>query len=180
MGDKNFLFFLKPQDDFGKKIINDHVFEYDEELQTIASVFDDLSRVFYENGLHFILQVNGTIYPTWDYELSIFLESLMKVVAFANRKDVNECEVEFYEQGINYLFDFEKVNDKSYRLDFIDKRGTSKTFHSESFLLELNLDLFTFCSQVIFLTDKVCPSISNSDMFGEWKTAISKEFGLNR
>lgn len=172
------MFFLKSQGDFGKKIPKEYKFEYDNELQTVASIFDDLCVVFYENGIHFILQVNDTIYPTWDFELSIFLESFIDLVAFANRKDLNKCEVEFYEQGLNYWLGFEKADEKSYKLNFIDKRGTPNTYHLEGSLLELNLDLFTFYSQVVFLIDKFCTSINNREMFIEWKAVVSRQFGL--
>jgi hypothetical protein len=178
MSSGNFLFFLKSQNNFENIVINNSEFEYDEELETVDSVFRDLSDVLYENKIHFILQINGIIYPTWDCELSIFLDSLLNMVSFCNRNDADKCEVEFYEQGIDYHIDFKKINHESYKFHFVDKGATLDTFHAENSLLALNLDLFTFYSQVVFLIDKLCPSISNAGLFVEWKKAISKQFGI--
>lgn len=178
MRENNFTVLLEIENEIGRNIIGDPNYQYDDELDMLMSVFSDLSHFFYDNKIRFILNINNVIYSTWDCEFSLFLESMLELVVFSNKKDVLTCQFEIFEQGVHYIFLFDKINDM-YKLKFNDIENSSETVSSEGFLLELNFMLFSFYSRLVFLTQKLCPSISNSKMFCEWKNLVSREFGVN-
>jgi len=169
--------------------------EFNNELSTIgqseedfASEFelDDLITVFYiitnelsNNNVSFGLKVEGRAYPALTAEFSIFLECLSGVVDFVNETDISKHTFDFYEQGINYLFRFEKINDQEYRLAFEDLNSSSEIVMVRGTLLDLNLVLYTFYSRFIFLVDKLCTAIRQNELYVEWKDNLDKKFGIH-
>lgn len=168
---------LKTSEILEQKDVDTSLYEYDEEYDTITSVFHDLSYAFFDRGIHFVLKLNEKICPTTKWELSLFLDSFLDLVRFANDKDTNTYNLEFYEQTARYTFTFEKEEGLSYNLVFVDKDiPDSGSIQGQGTLLDLNLSLFTFYSRLIFLAEKICPSIGSNSFFVEWTNLVDKEF----
>jgi hypothetical protein len=170
MADQDFSFQIDCKLPLGKSLIDSSLYDYDDELDNMISVFSDLTRAFSDRGIIFILSINNVVYQTMEVEFSIFLESFCELVAFIQDQSINRYELDFYEQGINYTLMFEKVSNEYYSLQFTDRNIPGFVpVCMEGSLLGLQLMLLTFYTRFTFLANKVCPAISKTKLYTEWR-----------
>ncbi len=155
------------------KDIDNELYEYDTELESITSVFWDLSKSFYDRNILFTLEVKDVVYITYHSELCIFLETFYDIVLFATNKEVKAYDLDFFEPGARYLLSFKRKDSDYYSLEFIDRDISDfRPVYTEGSFLDLNLMLVTFYYRVTFLTKKICPSITTNEMYNNWASVV--------
>jgi hypothetical protein len=155
------------------KDIDENLYEYDAEFDSLTNVFYDLSNVFYERGIIMTLNIQGLRQDTHQCELSILLESFKDLIIFATNSESKVYELDFYEQGARYLLSFNKIDAESYSLNFNNRDVEGfELIQTKGSILELQLMLFSFFSQIVFFTDTICPAIANTVMYKDWKNQV--------
>lgn len=151
------------------------LYEYDDELDSMISVFNDLSKAFYERGIYMLLKVEYEVWNTHSVELCIFLESFIGLYSFIKQENQEKYFLDFYEQGARYSFYFEKEKPGYYTLQFInrDVPNSERTVLNNS-LYDLELVLTTFYTRVSYLAHFICPSISKNKMYKVWNSELIK------
>lgn len=155
------------------------IFEFGFDVDNIVGLFYVITNVLYNNGITLYMEVDSKHFPTQATELSILLERFNSLVAFANDQGIQTCQFQFFEQGYEYELNFNKINDSRYSLEFIDKVPPSTILNVEGELLNLNLMFFMLYSKVTFLVGNLCPRMSTSSVYIEWKAEINELFGVN-
>ena len=169
---KAFVIALECKQPLLAKDIDHSEYEFDDEYNSLTSVFYNLSESFYERGIVLHLKICDHECYNDGVELSILLEDFHNFTKFANN-DENEYKMHFYEQGADRLLTFKKIGDGEYTLMFEDHdiRGF-EPLSTVGSVLDLNLMLFTLFCKVRFLANKMCPSIAKHDRYINWCSGI--------
>ncbi|HEY5750956.1 MAG TPA: hypothetical protein VIU12_33060 [Chryseolinea sp.] len=180
MNDKAFDILIECEDSLLLENVDHETYDYDEELESITSLFHDLSVSFNERRILFTLKINNAVCAADNTELSILLEKFMSLVDFATSEEIKNYNLDFFEQGAVYLLSFEKSGKNLYSLQFTNKQIPNfEVINCRETLLDLNLTLFTFYHRVVFLTAKMCPAISKHKMYVDWRSRIDQMFQLS-
>jgi len=175
----SFIIGLKCKKAISPEDIDYSEYEFDEEYDSVTSVFYSLSESFYERGIELLLKICDHDCINFGVELSILFEEFHNFVNFVNNNSENEYALHFYEQGANRLLSFKKNEKGEYSLIFEDHSIVGfERLNASGTVLDLNLMLFTLFSKVRFLADKLCPSITKASMYSVWVDKIEGVFKL--
>lgn len=179
MIDKVLSILIECEESLRLENVDNKPYEYDEALESITSLFHDLTISFYERRIFFTLKIDNAVCLTDPTEFSILLEQFVGLVDFATNAEVKNYNLNFFEQGARYLLSFEKNDDDVYNLKFRDKQISDfEVIKYHGALLDLNLTLFTFYNRLVFLTAKICPAIGKHKMYVDWRSRIDPMFQL--
>jgi hypothetical protein len=179
MTNKGWEFLIESPESLQELKYNEGIYLEDVSLDHWMSAFNVVTNVLEDNGISYVLKVNGTVYMTYNAEFSIFMEYVADLADFANRSDLTTYKFDFYEQGINYSFELIKAGNNQYTLVFTNLlKETFEPVTVKGCLFNLNLDLYTFFTRFVFLTGRLCPIVSKNEIYIEWKADTLSKFRL--
>jgi hypothetical protein len=146
--------------------------EYDDDLDDITSLVMDICSYLDEVSLISFI-VEGFKEMKWPVDVRTDLSSIIPQVPVAIKKlaDRQECDIQFFEQGIERELRF-KCNDGKIIVECYSLLGDPVTAETEIIQYDELLMMFKSLMDSFIKTSKyVCPKITNHYLFKEWESA---------